>query len=93
MGLLPSKYRQMLENIRYWNRLSKMSYDRILKQIFLKKYNSKQMNTWCTFICQMFKTLHLSEYYDNLILCDINVAKHAINNLYNGKRKQDRNQS
>ena len=31
----------------------------------------------------MFETLHLSEYYDNLIICDKNEAKDAINNLYN----------
>ena len=50
------------------------------------------MNTWCTFICQMFKSLNLSEYYDNLILCDINVAKDAINNLYNDCWKKEARQ-
>ena len=92
MGWLPTKYRQMLENIRYWNSLLKMSNNRISKQIFMKDYNSKQMNTWCTFICQMFKTLHLSEYYENLISCDINVAKDAINNLYNDCWKKEARQ-
>ena len=35
MGWLPTKYRQILKNIRYWNRLLKMNYNRISKQIFL----------------------------------------------------------
>ena len=51
------------------------------------------MNSWCTFICQMFKTLHLSEYYNNLILCDINVANDAINNLYNDCWKKEARQN
>ena len=69
------------DNIRFWNRLLKMMHNTISKQLFLKDYNSKQMNTWFSFVCQMFKTLHLSEYCDSLILYDIHLAKDAIISL------------
>ncbi len=76
MGWLPSKYGKMICMIQLWNRLIRLSNDRLTKHIFRVDYEkSVENNNWCHDIRQVFRLLGKPEYFEKLCECDISYSK------------------
>ena len=81
IGWLPPKYRKYLNMLRLWNRLIKMSNDRLTKRIFLMDYFRCSSN-WCDQIKSVFQMLDALHIYDNKESCDLTYCKNKFIELF-----------
>ena len=72
MGWLPSLFYRQVNALRLWNRILNMNSERLTKKIFLSDYGSN--SGWCQELNLLFKTLYMKDIFENLHLCDINLA-------------------
>ena len=70
MGWTPSKFRKYINVIRYWNKLIKMSDDRLPKVIFKYSYNLGN-NRWCNKIKSILQLANLDHLYTNKQICNL----------------------
>ena len=83
MGWLGCKERRFISMIRYWNRLIRISNNRLTKKIFLYDYNIKH-NNWNSEIENMLESVNLLNIFQTKIMCDISLFQFKIReNLYN----------
>ena len=83
MGWLGCKERRFISIIRYWNRLIRMSNNRLTKKIFLYDYNIKH-NNWSSEIENILESVNLLNIFQTKIMCDISVFESKIReNLHN----------
>ena len=88
MGWLPSKYRKYLCMLRFWNRLVKMSPDRLTRQVFIAEYNSSNHN-WSKEIKNILSTLDMMHIYENKLCCNISSCEEKLLLLAEDKWKLD----
>jgi len=74
MGWLQRTTKRRLSLLRHWNRLMKMSNNRLTKQIFIWEYQNGKDN-WCTDVLEIFKNLDLEFIYENFMLCNLKLAE------------------
>ena len=72
MGWLPSLFYRQVNALRLWNRILNMNSERLTKKIFLSDYGSN--SGWCQESKLLFETLDMKDIFENLHLCDINLA-------------------
>lgn len=76
MGWLPSKYAKWLCMLQFWNRIIKMSNDRLTKCIFNIEYNIYSGgNNWCEHVKEIMRQLDELDKYDNRVTCNIEKCK------------------
>ena len=86
MGWFPCNFRRYFDIIRLWNRLISMDNCRLTKQVFLGDYefHSKQSNqNWCWEVSNLFDSLGIGSYFDNMERVEINFVKPKIIQLIN----------
>ena len=71
MGWLPCKQRKQLNILRFWNRLIKMSNDRITKQIFNIQFRQETPNSWCASVKDILLSIDKEDIYLNKEVCDL----------------------
>ena len=83
VGWLGCKERHFISMIRYWNRLIRMSINRLTKKIFLYDYNIKH-NNWSSEIENILESVNLLNTFQTKIMCDISLFESKIReNLHN----------
>ena len=75
-GWLPCTYRKSINMIRYWNRLMKMSNDKLTKYIFNCNYNSTSIYpNWINAVKDIFQSIKMDDVFANRCVCDIDICK------------------
>lgn len=77
MGWLPCKYRKHLNVLRLWNRLVKMTPDRITKQTFTADYNDNYEN-WTSSVREILSSINMVHIYNQKICCNLEVCRNAL---------------
>ena len=83
-GWLPCVYRQWLSIIRFWNRLITTEENRLIKTVFNIDYNVCK-NNWCSELKSILCRIGLSDYYNNKLVINMNLAELKIKQYYGSK--------
>ena len=82
LGWLPLQYRRWITMVRYWNRLMKMSNDRLTRQAFEMDY-ALCKNNWCDSVKNVLTTLGLSSHYEHKTCVNLTTMNTCIYDYYN----------
>ena len=77
-GWLPCVYWQWLSIIRFWKRLSMTEENRLIKTVFNLGYNICE-NNWCSELKRILCSIDLTEYYNNKLVINMNLAELILN--------------
>ena len=78
MGWLPCKQRKQLNILRFWNRVIKMSNDRITKQIFNIQFQLETQSSWCTSVKNILTSIDKEDIYFNKEVCDLHSVEELL---------------
>ena len=84
MGWLKPTYTRKISIIRFWNRLSKLSDDRLTKHIFKWDY-CKCSDNWSENVKTIFEECEMSDIFTRKELCNIRLFKE---NMYKLNQEQ-----
>ena len=76
MGWAPAHVKKKMCMLRFWNRMSGMSSDRLTKRIFNVDFTSEY--GWCSETKKIFNTIEMKSSFDNKVKCDLNLAEEKL---------------
>ena len=90
MGWMSTENRQYLSMLRFWNRLLKLSDNRLTKRIFIDDFYLAQSGheNWCSNVFKILEKLNLEHLFYERKLVDITEIKDQLMNKQNDMWKQ-----
>ena len=83
-GWFECKYRRFMNMLRYWNRLVRMSNNRLTKKLFVYDYECSIIGNrnWCSEIETIFDDINMSSIFIDKNECCMEAIKKELFNLY-----------